>query len=88
VVLNVVEFGMSAREAVDAPRLHHQWFPDELRFEGGSDHREAVEALEAMGHKVGGGSQGDAHTIRVHPKTGAYVGVADRRINGKVASLE
>jgi gamma-glutamyltranspeptidase/glutathione hydrolase len=88
VVLNVVEFGMSAREAVDAPRLHHQWFPDELRFEGGRDHHEAVKGLEAMGHKVGGGSQGDAHTIRVSPKTGAYVGAADRRINGKVASLE
>ena len=34
VVLNVVEFGLDARTAVDAPRTHHQWFPDVLTLEG------------------------------------------------------
>src|SRR5262249_29153458 len=32
-VVNVVDYGMTARDAVDAPRLHHQWFPDEIRLE-------------------------------------------------------
>src|SRR5262249_53008651 len=32
IVLNVLEFDMDARAAVDAPRLHHQWFPDRIRF--------------------------------------------------------
>ena len=34
VVLNVLEFGLPAREAVEAPRTHHQWFPDVLTLEG------------------------------------------------------
>src|SRR5262249_20272910 len=85
VVVNVIDFGMDARSAVDAPRLHHQWFPDELRFEGVSDHASAVARLRAMGHRVGDTSQGDAHTIHVHPKTGAYTGAADKRINGKAS---
>ena len=34
VVVNVVDYDMNVRQAVDAPRLHHQWFPDQVRFEG------------------------------------------------------
>jgi gamma-glutamyltranspeptidase/glutathione hydrolase len=85
VVVNVVDFDMDVRAAVDAPRLHHQWFPDEARFEGVSDYPDAVAKLKAMGHKVIGIRQGDAHTIRVDPKTGAYQGAEDRRVDGKVA---
>jgi gamma-glutamyltranspeptidase/glutathione hydrolase len=85
VVVNVIDFDMDARAAVDAPRLHHQWFPDEARFEGTTDYPEAVAKLKAMGHTIIGIRQGDAHTIKVDPKTGAYQGAADRRINGKVA---
>lgn len=85
VVLNVVEFEMPLREAVDAPRLHMQWFPDQVRFEGVTTHAEAVKRLEAMGHKVTAHRQGDAHSIAVDPKTGAFVGAADRRILGKAA---
>jgi gamma-glutamyltranspeptidase/glutathione hydrolase len=86
VVVNVIDFDMDARAAVDAPRLHHQWFPDEVRFEGTRDHPDAVEKLKAMGHKVITIRQGDAHTIRVDPKTGAYQGAEDRRIDGKVSA--
>jgi gamma-glutamyltranspeptidase/glutathione hydrolase len=85
VVVNVVDFDMTAREAVDAPRLHHQWFPDEAQFEGAGDYPEAVAKLKAMGHKVVAGRQGDAHTIFVDPKAGAYLGAEDRRVDGKVA---
>ncbi len=87
VVVNVVDFGMSPREAVDAPRLHHQWFPDRLRFEGIAAHPEAVEKLRAMGHTVTNTRQGDAHTIHVDPKTGAVTGAEDQRIMGKVAEF-
>jgi gamma-glutamyltranspeptidase/glutathione hydrolase len=85
VVVNVIEFGMDARHAVDAPRLHHQWFPDRLRFEGVSDYPDAVGKLRTMGHVVTGTRQGDAHTIYVDPKTGQIAGAEDRRIMGKVA---
>ena len=85
VVLNVVEFGMDIQKAVDAPRQHHPWFPDHLSFEGAYEHAAAVKKLRAMGHDVGGGGQGDAHSIWVDPKTGLYHGAADSRINGKAA---
>ncbi len=87
VVLNVLEFGMDLRSAVDAPRLHHQWFPDHSRFEGTTEHAAAVEKLKAMGHKVYGTRQGDAHSIYVDPKSGAYIGAEDRRIAGKVSGF-
>ena len=87
VVLNVLEFDMDLRAAVDAPRLHHQWFPDRVRFEGLNECADAVAKLRAMGHKIVGTRQGDAHSIWVNPKTGAYLGVEDRRIQGKAAGF-
>jgi gamma-glutamyltranspeptidase/glutathione hydrolase len=87
VLVNVIDFDMDIRSAVDAPRMHHAWFPDELRFEGTSAYPEAVAQLRAMGHRVQFSYQGDAHSIWVDPKTGAYVGAADRRINGKASGF-
>ena len=79
VVLNVLEFGLSPREAVDAPRTHHPWFPDVLSLEGPTWDDATREALAAMGHKLRvGGTQGDAHTIVVDPD-GTIHGAADRR---------
>jgi hypothetical protein len=40
-----------------------------------------------MGHAVHGTRQGDAHSIFVDQKTGAYVGAADRRVNGRAAGF-
>src|SRR4051812_25974562 len=60
VALNVLEFDMDVRVAVDAPRMHHQWFPDELKMERIGTHPEAVERLRTMGHRVvSERSQGD-----------------------------
>jgi gamma-glutamyltranspeptidase / glutathione hydrolase len=87
IVLNVVDFGMDARQAVDAPRLHHQWFPDRVRFEGTTEYSDAVEKLRAMGHSVTSTRQGDAHTIYIDPKTGVITGAEDRRIMGKAAGF-
>src|SRR5205823_863471 len=83
VVVNVIDFDMDIRAAVDAPRLHHAWFPDELHFEGTSKYPEAVKQLKQMGHVVRGGQQGDAHSIWIDPKTGLYYGAEDRRLSGK-----
>ena len=89
VVVNVIDFDMDARSAVDAPRMHHQWFPDEVTFRGhGRSIADAVKRLKEMGHTVVvGGKQGDAHTIWVDPKTGEYVGAEDRRIDGAAAGF-
>jgi gamma-glutamyltranspeptidase/glutathione hydrolase len=87
IVVNVVDFDMNVGAAVDAPRLHHQWFPDRARFEGASQYSETLDQLRQMGHSIGGvASQGDAHSIWIDPKTGVYHGAADRRISGKAAA--
>ena len=70
---------------MDAPRLHHQWFPDEAKLERIGDYPDAAARLKGMGHSVSGHVQGDAHTIWVDPKTGTYHGAADKRIDGKAA---
>jgi gamma-glutamyltranspeptidase/glutathione hydrolase len=83
IVVNVTDFEMTAAEAVAAPRLHHQWFPDVARMEGLKEHSLLSAKLEAMGHKVTGHSQGDAHSIAVDPRTGVRTGAADKRRDGK-----
>ncbi len=90
VVLNVLEFEMPLREALDAPRMHMQWFPDRLQVEPGhfDKHKKAVEALEAMGHKViKVNAQGDAHSIWLDPKTKTYRGEHDKRREGRPAAF-
>ena len=80
VVLNATGFGMNAREAVDAPRLHHQWLPDMATFERGALPDSTVARLQAMGHSVEQrGRQGDAHTIIFDAKTKTAYGANDRR---------
>ncbi len=85
IVVSVVDYDMPIQQAIDAPRTHHQWFPDRLTFEGTTQHRATIKALEAMGHRVVYTRQGDAHSIWVNPKTGGYVGAADKRLSGKVS---
>jgi gamma-glutamyltranspeptidase/glutathione hydrolase len=85
ILVNVLDFDMDIRDAVDAPRLHHQWFPDQARFEAISQYRDTVESLRRMGHRVGGTRQGDAHSIWVDPRTGRYYGAEDHRIHGHAA---
>jgi gamma-glutamyltranspeptidase/glutathione hydrolase len=86
VVVNAIDFEMDVREVVDAPRMQHQWFPDEVRFEGAAAHPDLVKCLRDLGHDVKPvRSQGDAHSIWIDPKTGVYSGAADKRINGKAA---
>jgi gamma-glutamyltranspeptidase/glutathione hydrolase len=87
VVLHLLEFGSSPREAVDAPRTHQAWFPDRLTLEGRAWPAGVVEELERRGHAVGRvGLQGDAHTIVVDPEAGRIHGVEDRRRRTSKAS--
>ena len=51
IVLNVIDHQMNIAEATSAPRVHHQWLPDELRVEEGLS-PDTVRLLEAMGHRV------------------------------------
>lgn len=52
VILNVVEFDMTMQQAVDAPRLHHQWLPDNIRMEVDLFSEEIKQQLEAKGYDI------------------------------------
>jgi gamma-glutamyltranspeptidase/glutathione hydrolase len=51
VILNVVDFHMNVQDAVDWPRFHHQWMPDQLYLEKGIS-PDTVAILRAMGHQI------------------------------------
>jgi gamma-glutamyltranspeptidase/glutathione hydrolase len=51
VILNVVDFGMNVQDAVDAPRVHHQWQPDKLSLERGIS-PDTVALLKRRGYDV------------------------------------
>jgi gamma-glutamyltranspeptidase/glutathione hydrolase len=50
VISNVIDFGMTVQEAVDAPRVHHQWIPDTLIFERRGLAADALRNLGSMGY--------------------------------------
>ncbi len=83
VILNVIDFNKSITEAVAAPRVHHQWLPDQVLAERTLP-PETLRALEARGHTVRiGPSTGAAHSIAAI-STG-FEGAADGRSRGGLA---
>jgi gamma-glutamyltranspeptidase/glutathione hydrolase len=85
VILNVVDFGMNAQEAVDFPRFHHQWQPDKLFLEPGFS-PDTVALLKARGHDVDyrPGNVAAVVELIVNDK-GWLHGAADGRRPGKAA---
>jgi gamma-glutamyltranspeptidase/glutathione hydrolase len=83
VLLNVLEFGMDVQEAVDAPRFHHQWYPDSVMIEKQGFPADVVNALTALGHRVDVVSDmGDVHVIQIDPGSGLRLGASDPRSDG------
>ena len=80
VIINFVDFGMNIQVAVDAPRIHHQWLPANIRVERWGTTLDTVRLLEQMGHEVSiGGSQGRTNCIMIDSRTGDRLGAADTR---------
>ncbi|HFU7122061.1 TPA: gamma-glutamyltransferase [Yersinia enterocolitica] len=50
--LNVIDHGMTPQEAVDAPRIHHQWLPDEVYYEQRGVSADSLNLLKTMGYKM------------------------------------
>jgi gamma-glutamyltranspeptidase/glutathione hydrolase len=79
-ILNVIDFGMNAQEAVDAGRMHHQWLPDHISLEEHGFSPDTIALLKKMGHAVeADGSQGVAQVIVVNAQDGWLEGGLDRR---------
>jgi len=85
VILNVVDFGMNAQEAVDFPRFHHQWKPDKLELEKGISPDTAA-LLRGMGYDVVQGPNVSVARVEAIVIDGGWLqGGSDGRGNGKAA---
>jgi len=83
-IVDVVDFGMNAQEAVDAPRFHHQWLPDRIQYERYGLSPDTLEGLQRRGHTLqmipgASSTQGVAQVIIYVPKDGMLEGGSDRR---------
>jgi gamma-glutamyltranspeptidase/glutathione hydrolase len=83
ILMGVVDFGLDIQEAVNAPRFHHQWLPDEIRVEDRLS-PDTMNLLRLKGHKLAtehfwGGSE----CIMIDPRTGERLGGTEGRENGK-----
>ncbi|WP_424493852.1 gamma-glutamyltransferase [Salinimicrobium sp. GXAS 041] len=84
-ILNVADYDMSMQDAVNAPRFHHQWLPDEILFEPNSFDPEILETLKQKGYEFSEGQSrilGKVDAILVLPD-GKLEGGADRRGDDK-----
>ncbi|HEU5453264.1 MAG TPA: gamma-glutamyltransferase [Terriglobales bacterium] len=88
VMLNVMDFGMNVQDAIDFPRVHHQWKPDRLDIERGIS-PDTIAALKKMGYDIQ-----DAHPVvlarveAVEVKDGWLLGGHDGRGTGSAAGYE
>ncbi len=81
VIINVIDFGMNIQEAINAPRIHHQWLPDKLMYEKNALSTETIEKLQSMGHtlEMRTGPSGLAEGIMFDGETGEMFGASDIR---------
>ena len=98
VLMGVVDYGLNIQQAVNAPRFHNQWLPDETKLEKAGFSPDTIHILEHMGHKIAADASidaipgqprsaaeywGDAECIAIDDQTGERLGASDGRNNGK-----
>jgi gamma-glutamyltranspeptidase/glutathione hydrolase len=88
ILMGVVDYGLDIQQAVNAPRFHHQWQPDEIYIEKTGISPDTIRLLQARGHKVNPqGYWSDGECIAVDPKTGDLLGAPDGRNGGKAVGF-
>lgn len=95
VITNIIDHDMNLQQAIDAPRIHHQWLPDEVAYEPYALSEDTLRILKARGHKIlirkdagwtgGDGYMGDAAGIMIEDKTGVRLGATDPRRSDSLA---
>jgi gamma-glutamyltranspeptidase/glutathione hydrolase len=88
-ILNVIDHGMTIAEAIEAPRIHHQWLPDETQMERLGFSKDTREKYESYGHRIEPTDAiGSAMGVFRDPETGVLSGAADSRAwDGGVATF-
>ncbi|MBA2339533.1 MAG: gamma-glutamyltransferase, partial [Pyrinomonadaceae bacterium] len=86
-IINVVDHNMNIQQAIDFPRIHHQWLPDEIVYEPLGMSADTERALQARGHKLTERPRymGDAQGIMIEEKTNVRLGASDPRNDGAPA---
>ena len=80
IITNVIDYEMNIQQAIDFPRIHHQWLPDELVSEPLGLSGDTKRALTSLGHKLAKQrTLGDAEGIMIEEKTGTRLGATDPR---------
>ena len=88
ILMGVVDYGLDIQQAVNAPRFHHQWQPDEIDIEKTGISPDTIKLLQARGHKVKDqGYWSDGECIAVDLKTGELLGAPDGRNGGKAVGF-
>jgi len=83
ILMGVMDYGLDIQEAVNAPRFHNQWLPDELDVEKRLS-PDTIKSLSAKGYRVEvKDSWGDGECIEIDPVSGERWGASDGRNNGK-----
>ena len=80
-IVNMVDFKMNVQEAIDAPRVHHQWLPDLLRYERNGFSPDTLDILREWGHQVDEvDSGGSVQAVAVSDDGRLLEGGSDRRL--------
>lgn len=83
VVMNAAVFGMDLRQAIDMPRIHHQWLPDQILHEKYALSRDVLENLKKRGHLIGPERQLNLmEGILIDQEKGIIWGYSDLRGSG------
>ena len=87
VIMNCIDFGMNIQQAINSPRIHHQWMPDKIYYEDFSMSKDVRSNLEKMGYKFEDANRrfsilGLAEGIMVDYSDGSIYGAFDPRGSG------
>jgi gamma-glutamyltranspeptidase/glutathione hydrolase len=82
-VVNVIDHDMNIQQAIDAPRIHHQWYPDEILYEPLGMSSDTISALEKYGHKFGEPAKIASMTGVMIDEKGVRLGAIDSRSDGE-----
>jgi gamma-glutamyltranspeptidase/glutathione hydrolase len=80
-IINVIDHGMNIAEAANAPRMHHQWYPDRLTLEPGFS-PDTIRILQQRGHDVQNSRTSSGSTQTVAKRNGLFRGASDTRRPG------
>lgn len=83
-VINVIDYDMNIQEAIDAPRIHQQWLPDEVIYEPMGMSPDTMRLLQSFGQKFSDRPMNIASAtgIAIEEKTGVKFGAIDSRSDG------